>query len=159
MQDRQYTISPNKMKGVETGIPNCLVVLAIIIFIGGFIGGISLGKQLGGYDFSWGVALLIWLSALLEGSLLLALREILIVMHIHQAQDYTVTLPAAEAPAMESTSATPQPQQQPQHPSEPKPAVQPEATPREGYILCPVCGMEQPAKRELCWKCGARFSK
>ena len=173
MQDRQYTISPKSLEGVETDITAILKVFSVIIFIGGFIGGIVLGKQLAGVhnlfvtrysdevDFSWGIALLIWLSALLEGSLLLALREVLIVMHIHQAQDYTVTLPAAEAPAMESTSATPQPQpqQQPQHPSEPKPAVQPEATPREGYILCPVCGMEQPAKRELCWKCGARFSK
>ena len=170
MQDRQYTISPKSSVGVETDITAILKVFAVIIFIGGFIGGIVLGKQLAGVhnlvtrysdevDFSWGVALLIWLSALLEGSLLLALREVLIVMHVHQAQDYTVTLPATEAPAAESINAVPQPQQQPRQPSEPKSAVQPEATPREGYILCPVCGMEQPVKRDLCWKCGTRFSK
>ena len=94
MQDRQYTISPKSLGGVETDITAILKVFSVIIFIGGFIGGIVLGKQLAGVhnlfvtrysdevDFSWGVALLIWLSALLEGSLLLALREVLIVMHI-----------------------------------------------------------------------------
>ena len=158
MQDRQYTISPKSSVGAETDITAILKVFAVIIFIGGFIGGIVLGKQLAD-DFSLGVVLLIWLLALLEGSLLLALREVLIVMHIHQAQDYIVTLPATEAPAAESINAVPQPQQQPQQPSEPKSAVQPEATPREGYILCPVCGQEQPVKRDLCWKCGTRFSK
>ena len=171
MQDRQYTISPKSLGGVETDITAILKVFSVIIFIGGFIGGIVLGKQLAGVhnlfvtrysdevDFSWSVALLIWLSALLEGSLLLALREVLIVMHIHQAQDYTVTLPAAEAPAMESTSATPQPQQQPQHPSEPKPAVQPRTASRNGYVVCPACGAEQPAGNEQCWQCDAPFSK
>lgn len=117
MQDRQYTISPNKMKGVETGIPNCLVVLAIIIFIGGFIGGISLGKQLGGYDFSWDFALLVWLSAAIEGSLLLALREILIVIRTNQAQKYTIAPTTAEALVAESTSA------ESQQPSAPTPIV------------------------------------
>lgn len=106
MQDRQYTISPKSSVGAETDITAILKVFAVIIFIGGFIGGIVLGKQLAD-DFSLGVALLIWLLALLEGSLLLALREVLIVMHIHQAQDYIVTLPATEAPAAESINACP----------------------------------------------------
>lgn len=169
MQDRQYTISPKSLGGVETDITAILKVFAVIIFIGGFIGGIVLGKQLAGLhnsivsiirysdkvNFSWGVALLIWLSALLEGSLLLALREVLIVMHVHQAQDYTVTLPNTEVPTVESSSAVSKQQQ----PSESKAPVQPNATPRAGYILCPVCGFEQPSDRIRCWQCGAQLSK
>ncbi len=121
MQDRQYTISPRKIKGAGTGLPDWLLVFAIIIFCGGFIAGIGLGEQFGGYDFSWALAFLAWLFAAIEGSLLLALREILIVMRTHQAQKYTITPSTAEASAAESANI------ETQQPSEPNAAVQSEA--------------------------------
>ncbi len=122
MQDKQYTISPKKVESVQTGVANWLYAFAIIIFCAGFIAGIYLGNDLGGYDFSWGVAFLAWFFAAIEGSLLLALREILIVMRTHQVQQYTIALTTVEPSAEESTDA------EPQQPSASDPTVQPEAS-------------------------------
>ena len=166
MQDKQYTISPKDTKCVESDIVFVLKVFAIIIFIGGIIGGIVLGKQFARIhnlfvtrysdevEFSWEIALLVWLSSLLEGSLLLALREVLVVLHIHQTQNYTIVLPADDNKSEESSCTISN-----QHTSTTQVAAQPENTPKDNCIICPICGCEQPSNRHSCWRCGADLSK
>ena len=154
MQNRQYTITPNRVTNIEGSVAPLFLVFAVIIFIGGFICGIVFGIAYGYYDFRLDIAVFIWLISLFFGSLLLAMREILIVLHTQQAQTYTITVPVESLAAGQTSNRT---SQQPS--SDPKPCVQPKPLPGTRYIVCPDCGTEQPASRNICWECGARFSK
>lgn len=128
MQSKYYTISPKGGEYEDSTLTSVLRIFAIVFFVGGLIGGYILGKQFS-YDFSWGIAIAVWLSAALSGSLMLALREALLILHLQQTQGYTLVIPGDT----EQSSA----------PSN----VQ--------YINCPSCGKRQRADRTICVSCGA----
>ena len=89
-------------QSTRCSLVSVLRVLAIAIFVGGAIGGFVLGKQFSDIqnvfatsyrdhvDFCWGIAVAVWLSAILSGSLLFALREVLMILQLHQMQSYTI---------------------------------------------------------------------
>ena len=65
-------MQPNTAKGIST----FLKVLAVLTFIGGFILGIVLGKNLYG-DFAFAAALVYWAQGLIYGMIVLAISAII----------------------------------------------------------------------------------
>ncbi|MBE7046321.1 MAG: hypothetical protein E7396_02780 [Ruminococcaceae bacterium] len=57
-------------------VSSVLAFCAVIVYIIGFISGIALGDALS-YNFSWGVAALVWMTTLINGTLLIAVSEII----------------------------------------------------------------------------------
>lgn len=141
MQSEYYTISPKGGEYEDSALTSVLRIFAIVFFVGGLIGGYILGKQFSDIqnlfatsyrervDFSWGLAIAVWLSAALSGMLILALREALLILHLQQAQGYTLVIPSD--------------------------AEQSSAPSNVQYINCPSCGKRQRADRTICVSCGA----
>lgn len=82
------------MKHRDTSIPGILDVIAIILFIGGFIAGIALGAE----TFSFVLALAVWSTTFVAGILLMAVSEI-----IKQLQDIAYRISTLHV-AMDKTS-------------------------------------------------------
>lgn len=160
MQSKSYTISPNSDGYDSNALTSVLRVFAIVFFVGGLIGGYVLGKQFSDIqnlfatsyrdrvDFSWGVAIAVWLSAALSGSLMLALREALLTLRMHQTQSYTIVIPADKSnnePAQKySKNYTTN-----------KSNSESTQGYTENYVQCPSCGQMQRADRTSCLNCGA----
>lgn len=54
-----------------------LTICSVIVYIIGFISGIVLGDTLSPYDFSFGIALAVWMTAFINGTVLLAISELI----------------------------------------------------------------------------------
>ena len=159
MQSKSYIISPNGDGYEGSALTSVLQVFAIVFFVGGFIGGYVLGKQFSDIqnlfatsyrdrvDFSWGLAIAVWLSAALSGSLMLALREALLALRMHQTQSYTLVIPADKS-NNEPTQGY----------SKNYVANKGNNVPMQGYsenyVQCPSCGQKQRADRTICLNCG-----
>ena len=159
MQSKSYTISPNGDGYEGSALTSVLQVFAIIFFVGGLIGGYILGKQFSDIqnlfatsyrdrvDFSWGLAIAVWLSAALSGSLMLALREALLTLRLHQTQSYTLVIPA------DKSNNEPTPGYSKNYVANKGNNV-PTQGYSENYVQCPSCGQKQRADRTICLNCG-----
>ena len=167
MQSKYYTISPKSGEYEDSTLTSVLRIFAIVFFVGGLIGGYTLGKQFSDIqnlfatsyrdrvDFSWGLAIAVWLSAALSGSLMLALREALLTLRLHQTQSYTLVIPVSETNS-ESAQGSGM-----LHRAGCKviPTNEIISAPTQGYtenyVQCPSCGQKQRADRTVCLNCGA----
>lgn len=57
-------------------IASILTFCSIVVYIAGFISGIALGDALS-YDFSWGAAFVVWMTSFINGTILVAISEII----------------------------------------------------------------------------------
>lgn len=72
--DEEENISKNNMAVFMT-------IVAITIYIVGLVAGIVIGKNFGGYWFSWTSASICWFAGFVYGSLFLGVSEIIRLLH------------------------------------------------------------------------------
>lgn len=58
-----------------------MIVASVIIYIAGFVGGIIAGNNFERYEFTWWLAIAIWVPTFVYGSLLLGVSEVIKLLH------------------------------------------------------------------------------
>lgn len=58
-----------------------MIVASVIIYIAGFVGGIVAGNNFNRYEFTWWLAIAIWVPTFVYGSLLLGVSEVIKLLH------------------------------------------------------------------------------
>lgn len=63
------------------GYATFMIVASVIIYIAGFVGGIIAGNNFERYEFTWWLAIAIWVPTFVYGSLLLGVSEVIKLLH------------------------------------------------------------------------------
>ena len=181
---------------MRSSVAKIIKIIAIIIWVLGFIVGIVMGSagSVAGYSysgsFSFWTMLLYWIGVMgvfyyafgelvenvaeLRGETAERLDRMTQTMErMVQLMGPSAAMPSQPAPvAPQAAPAMPHPapaeperQTQPSAPYIPAAEASGEVTyrrselqhPYPDYITCPRCEAHQPANRNVCWKCGARF--
>ena len=153
-----YEKSSNILGGLLKGFAGAVIIL-------GFISGIIVGA--GTYSVQWGVFFLYIVISLISGLFLASFGEIIILLQTSCDKQHEIllylkengsSLPAASASEIRKDAVEPEahePTVVSEVPDNSSSAVFPSRPANE--IICPHCGLHQPADRNCCFKCGTPF--
>ena len=156
----KFHLHPRHSESNNT-IATLLKVLAIIIYVCGFLAGIVTSV--------WSLMFLYWFAAFFSGSLLLGFSEVIRLLDLIAMKGYSVTSDKTSRPvgsavkrtAMQTTDAPDKHTDKPSNRTvNTAQTVEIPDTSAASYTFqCPVCGALQRYDREICWKCGTHFKR